>query len=148
MASPLAPVCQAGGNFNPYYARCVCPIGRSGRFCEVEALPACRARRASTVVACAVRRPQHCNCVQQCLQSGAFAAHIYKYCFIRTLSSSVPHSEVPMLSAAAQFYAWSPGRPPEQTAITRRLVPAEEALAVEFYDDKANQIYRTEIRGS
>ena len=136
MADPLP--CDGGGNYNPYYHRCVCPIGRSGPRCEVDALPACRANRGrSSAVSCTVRRPQHCDCVQQCVDAGAFAAHIFKFCFVRPFAAAA-HSEVPAFGAAAEFYSWRlphVGRwlaaSTSRRTIVREPASADAALAVE-----------------
>ena len=98
IASVYMPLCLGGGNYNPILGRCSCPVGRNGTLCEGAALPACRLRPSSNAVACATRRPQHCECVRQCLESGAFSAHIYPICFVkRNRSAASLFSDVPML---------------------------------------------------
>lgn len=125
-ASLNQPACHGGGNFNPHNQRCTCPIGLNGTYCESLALPACRARRSSTAVSCAVRRPQHCACVHQCVASGAFAAHMYPVCFER-ISDAEPLSDVPsLLSTRATFYQLD-----RRTLQKQRSLPAEAALMVE-----------------
>ena len=122
--------CAAGGNYNPHTARCTCPIGRNGSFCEQPALPACRIRRTSTAVACTVRRPQHCECVRQCLASGAFAAHIYPVCFER--ANYEPFSELPALaSTRATFYQL------DRRSLKRvKQLSATQALGVEYREQQ------------
>ena len=120
-------ICSGGGNYNPYHQRCTCPIGRNGTYCEAFALPACRVRPASTAVSCAVRRPQHCECVRQCLASGAFAVHIFPVCFERT-GESEPLSDVPSInSVRATFYQLD-----RRSLRKLKPLPADRALGVEF----------------
>jgi hypothetical protein len=82
------------GNYNAQLQKCVCPIGRNGTRCERDALPACRSTP-SSAASCIVDRPQHCACAAQCVANGAFAAHLYRYCFITALryTSDVPADE-------------------------------------------------------
>jgi len=123
------------GNFNPVLGACVCPIGRNGTACEVDALPACRSTTGGGGPAsCAVPRPQHCDCLAQCAASGAFAAHLHRYCFTR--ADGVALSDVPPVSVGATFWEWSDDpageaawRPPT------KQVPRRTALAVRFRDD-------------
>ena len=100
------------------YGRCVCPIGRSGQSCEVSALEACKLRKNSTVVACQVRRPLHCECMSQCLASGAFEAHLYPICFTRELPGNLSDLPSPRAASAVRFFRWREHRQiDERTAL-------------------------------
>ena len=125
MPEPAWPTCSGVGSWNPVYERCVCPIGRSGRSCEVAALQACRLRNNSTVVSCQVRRPLHCECISQCVASGAFEAHLYPICFTRELSrnlSDLPSHRLAATASAVQFFRWR----------EKRRVEVQAALQHEF----------------
>ena len=97
--------CAAGSNWNPVEERCICPIGRNGTRCDSDSLPACRAAVGSTAVSCTVGRPQHCECLEQCVAAGAFVAHMYRYCF--TTADAEPLSDIPSTESAF-FWRWNP----------------------------------------
>lgn len=113
--------CSSRGTYNPVLLRCTCPIGWSGPSCEVAALQACRLYEKSNLAVCTVRRPQHCECLNQCEALGAFSPHFNPYCFERPQHAA--HSTVPSHEDRAAVYRhWS----------KRKAVGASEALAVEF----------------
>ena len=120
--------CSGVGSYNPVYGRCTCPIGRSGPNCEVNSLPACRLRRNSSVTTCMVRRPLSCDCMQQCVSNGAFAAQLYPICFTRDDAhhalSDLPNAlgRRDHQHPAIHFSRWS----------NRQFVSAHEALKHEF----------------
>ena len=128
--------CSTVGTYNPILGRCTCPIGYAGPSCENFVLPACRRYASSSTVSCAVRRPQHCDCLRQCRDAGAFEPHFFPYCFetpgeavglaLGRAGAQPPNklSEVPTLprSSSFVFREWPSLRP----------VTADLALTVEF----------------
>ncbi len=46
-------------------------------------------------MACTVGRPQHCDCHSQCVAAGAFAHHIYPFCFRRASGGGPALSDIP-----------------------------------------------------
>ena len=54
----------------------MCAHGWVGKFCEADAIPACR-NASGSALACTTRQePLPCACVRQCVAAGAFAAHM------------------------------------------------------------------------
>ena len=69
-------LCGGHGHYHPFQGECVCAHGWAGKFCEVDAIPACR-NASGSALACTTRQePLPCACVRQCVAAGAFAAHM------------------------------------------------------------------------
>ena len=113
--------CNGRGTHNPVLGRCTCLIGWAGPRCESFALPSCRLTTASPAATCVVRRPQHCQCLNECGALGAFTPHFNPFCFERPSDTAI--SAVPLFDDRSVVYReWQ----------SRRAVEAKEALAVEF----------------
>ena len=124
-ATPQEP-CGPLGTWNPVLRQCICAIGRNGSRCEQLSLPACRASVSSTAVSCPVGRPQHCDCHEQCLSNGAFAAHMYRYCFRHAGATRTPLSSIPPRHEPASFFECRDGR---CTAVSRETALRHEFVA-------------------
>ena len=68
--------CDGHGHYHPFQGQCVCGYGWVGRFCEVDAISACR-NGSGLAQSCTTRRePLPCECIRQCLTAGSFAPHM------------------------------------------------------------------------
>ena len=95
------------GHHNPL--GCVCAYGWAGPLCDRFTLPACLASSSasSESAMCTAKQPQSCACVEQCIASGTFAAHIWPVCVQRAthnLSKAARRKEVE--AGGAQLLRW------------------------------------------
>lgn len=76
MRSLVMPPCDGHGHYHPFQKQCVCGYGWVGRFCETDAVPACR-NDSGIAQTCTTRRaPLPCACIRQCVTAGSFAPHM------------------------------------------------------------------------
>ena len=72
----VMPPCDGHGHYHPFQKQCVCGYGWVGKFCETDAIPACR-NDSGIAQTCTTRRePLPCACIRQCVTAGSFAPHM------------------------------------------------------------------------